>query len=292
MVKIQRIANLSDVGAFKELLPLDYAPNERSTVLLGAVEDGYATGALWAEFSDHDCEIKQLAVHPAFRRRGIGTQLLEEFFAGFELSEGACPVYMHLIDDESNKDFIRFLSATDLFYFLEQGDVTRISSLQRKKCKGYNKIKKSYMEDEFIVPFFMLPSSAIREFVDRNKDESIYFPDDILNGWDIYDVRLSMCHMSKNNVDAAIFVRSDEELLHVSYLHGNDDQKLIRKLLAATIHEMDKYCPDQDIVAEAAANSVKKILKYLTDGEAETVPVLMAVWNLKTQVDNDNMYVL
>ena len=89
MVIIQRIENLSDVGAFKDLLPLDYVPNERSTVLLGAVERGYAAGVLWAEFTDHDCEIMQLAVHPSFRRRGIGTRLLEEFFDGFEQEE-AC----------------------------------------------------------------------------------------------------------------------------------------------------------------------------------------------------------
>ena len=111
MNKIQRVGTLNpmNAGVYRDFLPLDYVPNRKSTVLLGAEEDGYAAGVLWAEFTDHECEIMQLAVHPAFRRRGIGTELLEEFFSAFSRTDGLVPVHMHLIDDESNRNSISIL---------------------------------------------------------------------------------------------------------------------------------------------------------------------------------------
>ena len=265
-------------GAFSELLPEDFVPNDASTVLLGATKNGYAAGVLWGEFSDDDCEIMQIAVHPAFRHQGIGSALVRSFLSAFRRMERLMPVYMHFVCNDENRGLYSFLSATGLFTFFEETTMYRISGDQRLNCKGYQKMKKTITEP--MTPFFSLPLSDRQAFVEENIGVDPYFPDDLLTGKKLYEDKLCLCHVEDHKVIAAVFVRSDGEMLHVRYLHGNDNQGILRYLLSAAIKEADYYYPDMDIQAEAAVPSVKKLFDVLADGNPEEIPVMMAMWNM------------
>ncbi len=271
--------NPKNVGEFAGLLPYDYVPDDKSTVLLGAMVNEFAAGVLWGEFTSDDCEIMQLAVHPAFRRHGVGKKLVEEFLSAFWRTERLVPVHMSFVQDDKNMDLYRFLSDTDLFTFFEQGSMSRINGSLRKSSEWYRRMKNREPGDEKIVPFFSLPLADRRKFVEENEPESISFPSELLTDGDLYEEKLSLCCVKDEKVEAAIFVRTDGEMLHVTYLHGSDNQKIMRQLLAAAITEADRYYPRMDIQAEAVVPSARRMINHLAGGKAEEYPVIMASWN-------------
>jgi ribosomal-protein-alanine N-acetyltransferase len=92
LTSIQKISSLS----LKSFLPLEYFKRNLTNILV-AIENGINVGFIVFKNGN----ILNIAVHPDFRRRGIGKSLIKEVMRRFDR--------VRLRVRESNKDAINFL---------------------------------------------------------------------------------------------------------------------------------------------------------------------------------------
>ncbi len=109
---------INEPKAFTQLLPDNFLGHEESTILIGAMAEGFAAGVIWAEMREEGCEIMQLAVHPEFRRRGIGSKLIESFLSVVCQMDRMVSVYGFFVGDENSKTLrsVKHKSPVSLLY--------------------------------------------------------------------------------------------------------------------------------------------------------------------------------
>lgn len=268
-------------GAFDSLLPYDYEARPDG-VLLGAIAGEYAAGILWAELYDEYCEILHIAVHPVFRRKGIGSLLVDRFLSSFYEMDRPEIVCMHFVEDESNTDFRRFLDATGLFMLYDDGVLLRVGKADIPESARYCKIIQNSNIGKEIVPFFSVPK-ILRKKAGRLIAEKGYFvPDDFEGEGEGYEKDLSLCYIKNNRIVSGILVRICGDCLDISYLFGNNEIRAIMNVLSAAAYLADQVYPEMDIEANMLNSASKKAFEFLFKGACRRYPIVRAVWNLET----------
>ena len=271
---------INNLKAFDQFLPDEFVGNEESTILLGAAANGFAVGLLWAEMRTEGCELMQFAVHPAFRRNGIGSKLMDSFLSVIVKMEQPVSVYGFFTDDENRRTLRNFLDASGHFVLFDKGKVISIASQDLRNATGYNKLKKRDDGSKNPIPFFSMSNRDIQKIINDMSSKDYLFPQDLITNKDKYEEKLCLCMMDNNKIDNAIFARKNGKTIQIVYMYGNDNLSGMRQLLCAVIKEFDKDYKDFDVEAETDLPSVQRIIDYISDGKTNEYSVIHAMWDM------------
>ena len=271
---------INEPKAFTQLLPDNFLGHEESTILIGAMAEGFAAGVIWAEMREEGREIMQLAVHPEFRRRGIGSKLIESFLSVVCQMDRMVSVYGFFVGDDNSKTLRSFLDSMGCFVLFEKGSVIRVTCTELRKSSGYNKLKVKEDGTKSPVSVFSMSQKEIQKIMNDMSKTDFLFPQDLLINKNEYEEKLCLCMINDKKIENAIFTRKTGKTLKIAYMYGKANLSGIRQLLCAFSREYEKGYKDFDIEAETDLPSVKRLINYIADGNTAEYPIFFAMWDM------------
>ena len=227
---------------FSELLPKSYMPNAPENFLLGVIDDetGCACGVLWYRFYHMRYEIMYLGVHPAFRRRGYGTRLLDAFLSSVHDSGLFAPVYVSFEDRDEFIPFRLFMSSRGDFFETEDTTIFVVDPV----TFGQSSMIKKLAEKNGRCSLFSQLSPGMQDAFFAKAETGIKLKDTFRSGQAHLIQELCLCHKDEDSVKAAIFFeKRPDGNLELSFLYNNENSGAsLAEVLSATVRVlMEKY---------------------------------------------------
>lgn len=240
---------------FLMLMPAGFRPGAEGEYLLGLMDDdGEAVGVLWYRFRGFRYDILHIGVHPAFRRRGYGTQLLETFFGSVYESGLLFPVYLSYLDSAENAGFSLFIESIGRFFELDE---TTLFEVDKSDLDSSEMVKRLRGMKSNSKPFFELPREVKGQFLKRLEDEMPEVSRELKLGNGGFVHSLCLCSLQENKVVSAVFFkeRADKNL-ELAYCYNSEKNgSRLADVLSLAIKSLDRDFEGRKIYIEAVNDS-------------------------------------
>ena len=190
-----------------------------------------------------------MGIHPAFRRRGYGTELMRRFLDSTYGSGIVYPVFISY-EESSFTSFDEMLKSMKCFYFDEETTIFRISESCRNSSDACRRFLKTKDECKL---FFDQPEVAQKRFLSLQKQSGLPFLDDFESRKDSYCEELCFCVSRDNNIGSAVFCSLDEDQnIIMEYVYSNDSAgRALNDMFSAVAKAIDRDYKNRDLYIHA-----------------------------------------
>ena len=261
---ITGITSNEAAGAFAMMLPVAYFKTPKTgRFLLGAYDENKDPMAVcWYMFTGYDFEVVFIGVHPLYRRKGIGSLLLQEFLRSIYRMNMVFPVRVTFSEPETGAGFRRFLESQGNFFFTLPDTAYKVTKKDRDLSRNYQRLK--YMKT-VAKRFFDQPETIRKNFLTNQQNNHLHFLDDFGIQEKAYDKDMCFCCLAGAHIGAALFMKkTEDDEKEISYLYVDEKHpQLLAGVLSATVQALEETCPDTDLIVRVVNESSRKMLLSL-----------------------------
>lgn len=265
---------------FEQLLPdLDLTEESGDFYFLGVLDDtSLPCGVLWYEWLKGAYEIRYIAVHPAFRRRGIGTFLIRSFLRSLYGMGMVFPVMISFSKEDAPDYFPEFLDSLGFFSCTKEGTAYSIRKKDLLNSAFYQKISET---KDHTVSFFSLAEKEQQEFLDSQREKDLHFADEIIRDSFLCNEKLCRAYVASGEIRSVIFVSRDEsDNWEVSYLYCEEaDGIALYQVLASVLKKAADMPNLRTIEMNIVEEKAEKILQSFFRDEITGTDLMTAEWN-------------
>ena len=281
---ITGITSNEAAGAFAMLLPVSYFTTPKAgRFLLGVYDENKDPVAVcWYMFTGYDFEIMFIGVHPLYRRKGIGSMLLQEFLRSINRMNTVFPVKVVFSEPEASAGFHSFLRAQNNFFFLVPDIAYKVTKQDRDFSVNYQKLK---CMKTVAKRFFDQPEAIRKNFLTNQHNNNLHFLDDLGRHEKEYDKDICFCCLAGAQIGAALFTKkTDDDEREISYLYVDERHpQLLAGVLSATVQTLEESCPDADLIVRVVNENSRKMLRSLfPEPEPISWNIECAMWDFTT----------
>ena len=273
------LVKTNELPLFRDMLPEEYTFGLENEYLLGALtEDGTACGVLHFRFADYRYELLFIGIHPAFRRRGLGTELMRRFLDSVYESEILYPVYVSYEDRPEYYEFEKMLKSMNCFYFDDDTTLFLMTPECRQASTLYIKLLNS---KRTTAPFFDQPEKTINKFLKDQEDAGLNFLEDFESRKDTYCKELCKCVVKKGKIIAAVLCSVDENKnVSMEYVYSRDSGGMaLYTLFSGVISAIEKDYANNNLYLHAVNDISYSICDKIFGDNSEQVTVIEAQWD-------------
>lgn len=238
--------------------------NDRTVYAIGAVKDEVACGVLVFQVEESYAEIRYILVADDYRRQKVATGMVEYLCRHAWAS--VTPVVCYFAASGMDDPVYLFFVGQELFSVVrEEGYCCRASLAGIAKNPHLTAMRSSGGQ-----PFFSLPGSTQRKFLNRLRSQNLFYMNEIDEAR--YCKPLCMCSVGASGVDAVVFLAETEdgqdlELTFAWCVPGH--QRQLMEVFAAACEQLPEREGDLRIAAinPASAAIVDKLIpqREITD---------------------------
>ena len=214
MFEIIRLTE-STLHWFQPILTSDWMDTLRTdahTTALGAVQDGRACGVLIFQENGPVADIVYLTVSDDYRRQGIATAMVQ--FLCRYAGESVTPITCTLLAVDDDDPMLNLFRDLPTFTVTEEdGYCCTIPFEQLRQPSRLTPLRKLVRETR---PFFSLPAVVRRNFRNSVTAAGIPYLREMSDDPKDYAADLCLCSLTRDSVDAALFVEPAQDGLYLS----------------------------------------------------------------------------